>query len=170
MKTQALYNSLNIQFSIGCMMAEEQPNSQDSLARPWPCEWMIPFLLNLRVDGNVSNAAKAAGVSRATALGWRGRLPRFRSAWDEAIEDTIDELEAEARRRALSGSDMLLWKMLSSLRRQTYGERIEIEHSIKQRVKELAERYKFSEKEIIEEAERILSGESELAPQDEASV
>lgn len=130
--------------------------------QPWPHDWMMPFLLHLRADGNVGGACQAAGISRVTAYTWRAQFERFRRAWDEAVEDAIDELEAECRRRALAGSDVLLWKMLSSLRRNTYGERIEIEHTLKQYVKSLAEQFQLTEDEILAEAERILSGKSEL--------
>jgi hypothetical protein len=48
------------------------------------------FLGTLAKTCNVSHAASVAGLKRATA-------------WDEALETSLDALEQEARRRALEG-------------------------------------------------------------------
>jgi hypothetical protein len=51
----------------------------------------------------VRHACEAAGIGRTTAYEHRERHPDFALAWDEALEDACDLLEAEARRRALEG-------------------------------------------------------------------
>ena len=47
-------------------------------------------------------------MGRTRAYEARQRDEDFAVAWHEALEDACDELESEARRRALAGSDQLL--------------------------------------------------------------
>lgn len=63
------------------------------------------FLAQLRRCGVVALAADAAGISRSQAYRTREGSAAFREAWDTALEDATDGLEAEARRRALEGWD-----------------------------------------------------------------
>jgi hypothetical protein len=65
--------------------------------------WRATFLGALEASGNISAAARRAGVGRATAYRHRAGESDFRAAWDEALEVATDALEAEARRRALEG-------------------------------------------------------------------
>ncbi len=60
------------------------------------------FLAELAARGNVTDAAEAAGIGRATAYQWRDD-PEFAAAWADAIERAADRLEAEAWRRAVEG-------------------------------------------------------------------
>lgn len=69
------------------------------------------FLAILRRRANVSEAAAAIGVGRTAIYSWRASNQQFASAWDDAIEDAVDELEAEAWRRAVHGVDRpITWK------------------------------------------------------------
>lgn len=61
------------------------------------------FLDRLRETANVSAAARAAGKSRSSAYQLRQQDADFRAAWDEALEEALDMLEAELWRRALEG-------------------------------------------------------------------
>lgn len=63
------------------------------------------FIEVFRRTGNVTAAADAAGVTRATPYRWREADPAFAAAWAEAEESATDALEAEARRRAVDGWD-----------------------------------------------------------------
>ena len=63
------------------------------------------FLVNLAEFGNVSLAAKAAGLGRQNAYDYRDRDPVFAAEWDTAMETATDLLELECRRRALHGCD-----------------------------------------------------------------
>lgn len=65
--------------------------------------WIDPFLLALRTTGNVSHSARAAGIVTPQAYKLRREDADFAAAWDNALEDATDELENEARRRALQG-------------------------------------------------------------------
>ena len=65
--------------------------------------WRPLFLDTLRGTGNVRLAASNAGVARQVAYRARDSSPTFRDAWDEALEEARELLEAEARRRAAVG-------------------------------------------------------------------
>lgn len=95
--------------------------------QPWPADWMPAFLLALRNSANVRASCQAAGISRKEAYKRRGTSARFREAWDEAIEDALDVLEAVAFQRAKASSDFLLWRLLASRRRDIYGDRQAVE-------------------------------------------
>lgn len=103
------------------------------------------FLAVLReTGGNVSRACNAISLTRTRVYEWRTADPVFAIAWDEAVELGTDELEEEARRRALEGvdepvfyqgeacgmvrkySDTLLIFLLKGRRPEKYRERTEI--------------------------------------------
>ena len=66
-------------------------------------DWKEPFLAYLRKHPNVHKAAKAAGTERKNAYKARVRDPEFAEAWDDAIGEGIDEIEALAIKNAKSG-------------------------------------------------------------------
>lgn len=63
------------------------------------------FLDVLRTTGNVSASARAAGISRRRAYLRRRQDEDFRGEWESALEEALDELEGELRRRALLGTE-----------------------------------------------------------------
>jgi len=63
------------------------------------------FLNTLRESCNVSESARAAGISRSAAYEWRDADADFAAAWLEAEEEAGDRLEREAWRRAVDGTD-----------------------------------------------------------------
>ena len=70
---------------------------------------MEKFLKALRETGNVSDAARSAGLARRTAYAERERNEDFARDWADACEAGIDALEAEARRRAFAGVGETIW-------------------------------------------------------------
>ena len=100
--------------------------------------WHAPFLEALRQTGNVSLAAKRAGIERKTAYRHRARSKRFAEEWDEALEEAVDLLEEEARRRAIEGvvgpggerrySDTLLIFLLKAHRPKKYRDNVKLTH------------------------------------------
>lgn len=109
--------------------------------------WKPLFLEKLRTTANVSRSTKEAGISRTEAYRERYRTHAFREAWDDAIEEGLDYLEEEARRRAFDGyekpiyqsgelvghvreySDTLMIFLLKGRRREVYGDRGKQKHS-----------------------------------------
>lgn len=61
------------------------------------------FLTVLGQSANVSLACEAARIDRSTAYKERSRNPDFSAQWKQAIESAVDDLEAEAWRRAKEG-------------------------------------------------------------------
>lgn len=102
------------------------------------------FLTALRKGLTISDAAQSAGAHRASFYERRSADPKFRSAWEDALEEGTDVLEAEAFRRAVKGverpifqggkqvgtvrerSDRLL-EFLLKARRPAYRERATVE-------------------------------------------
>ena len=93
------------------------------------CEWRGIFLEALRNSANVRAACKTAGISRSTAYSAKKRSERFRKAWEQAIEDAVDTLEAVAMDRARKQSDSLLMFMLKAHRPAKYRETIRTQHT-----------------------------------------
>lgn len=115
---------------------------------PTDASWHERFIERLAVTGNVTKAAAAAGVSRSAAYVHRDVDPEFKAAWEEADAMVADELEDEARRRAVEGdevtifnrrgeeigttfkrSDTLLIFLLKGARPDKYRENMRHEHS-----------------------------------------
>jgi hypothetical protein len=61
------------------------------------------FLDGLRQTGVISYACKMAGIGHSTAYEWRSSDDSFAKDWNEALEEALDMLELEARRRAHDG-------------------------------------------------------------------
>lgn len=112
------------------------------------------FLASLRkTGGNIARAARAEKIDRSTAYRWREEDKDFAARWDEAIQDGLDDLEEEARRRAYKGlrqavyykgevvgyeyeySDTLMIFLLKGGRPEKYKER----HEVKLDVSELTD-------------------------------
>ena len=95
----------------------------------------------------MTQAARAVGFSRRTAYNYRESDPEFAAEWDDAIEEAVELLELEARRRAYDGvdepvfyrgmecgvvrkySDNLTMFLLKAHKPEKYRERSEVKHS-----------------------------------------
>lgn len=71
--------------------------------------------------GDTRLACRVAGVSATTVARWNSCDGEFRAASDEVEDAAFLLLEAEARRRAMAGSDRLLIFLLSSRLPHKYG-------------------------------------------------
>jgi hypothetical protein len=118
--------------------------------------WQARFLGALRDTGTVRYACQAAGVGRSTVYRERQRNERFALEWNDALEDGIDELEAEARRRAKTGSDALLQFLLKAHRPSVYRDSHRVEHSGTIRGEHTVDLTKLSEGEL-DDLERLVS-------------
>jgi hypothetical protein len=70
-----------------------------------PKDWSEKFLKALAETGNVWASCRQAKVSRTTVYRRREEDAAFAAAWLDALEDSSDVLEFEARRRAHDGVD-----------------------------------------------------------------
>lgn len=66
--------------------------------------WQSPFIEALRNSANVRYACERVSITRQSAYEYRDRHPKFAKQWDDAIEDAVDVLEAEAWRRSMEGT------------------------------------------------------------------
>jgi hypothetical protein len=109
------------------------------------------FLEQFAEYGNITTAARVAGVARRTIYGWQEQDDEFAAAFREAEITATEVLESEARRRAVEGvvtitpnyhrgallsetietkySDTLLIFLLKARAPDKYRERTAIEHS-----------------------------------------
>jgi hypothetical protein len=66
-------------------------------------EWQSRFLDVLANSANVRLSCAAANVTRDKAYRHRNTNPAFAKAWDTALEEAADLLDAEAWRRSIKG-------------------------------------------------------------------
>lgn len=101
--------------SIG-IMAARQPEQRRKLKKV--------FLDALRATASVVDAAKICQIPKTLAFAWRHEDPEFRTIWDEIVKgELLPQLEAEAIRRALNGSDLMLIFMLKAMDRSKYDDK-----------------------------------------------
>jgi hypothetical protein len=82
----------------------------------------------LAISACVSEATHGAGVGRRTYYEWRKADAEFAIQSEKAIEASTAGLEAECRRRAMKGSDLLLIFLLKARKPDVYRENIKIEY------------------------------------------
>lgn len=85
------------------------------------------FVKLLRDSANISRSCEAIGISRQCYYNHLKSDPDFKAEVDNALEFAADELEQEARRRALMAekpSDTLLIFMLKGAKPAKYAERV----------------------------------------------
>lgn len=102
------------------------------------------FLQNFAQHGVVLHACKEAGVCRGSFYKWLESDGQFKALYAQAEQDAVDELEREAKRRAVDGweepvyqkgeqvgtvrkfSDNLLIMLLKGKKPETYRERVDL--------------------------------------------
>lgn len=93
--------------------------------------WCAGFLEAFAHTGTVKGACAVAGIDRSTAYRERHRNETFALAWHAVEEDATDELELEAYRRAINGSDLLLIFLLKARKSDMYRDNVRVEQDIK---------------------------------------
>jgi hypothetical protein len=78
------------------------------------------FVLALAAGHSVTAAAREAKVSRSAVYGLKDTDSLFSEQWDSAVEESVDLLEDECRRRALQQSDLLMIFLLRHRRPNVY--------------------------------------------------
>lgn len=132
-----------------------EPTAKIRRRRP---AWEARFLEVIRSSGNVRLAAAAAGINRTTPYAAARRDPGFAAAWAAAEQDAIDVLEAEARRRALAGSDGLLQFLLRGLRPERYRDRMDVRFEIEREAERVAERLGIPVERLLERIAHLTQG------------
>jgi hypothetical protein len=122
---------------------ESELQQSEGRKLPYTARAQARFLREFVQTGNVKASALAAKVGRRTIYDWVKDDPVFARLYQEAKDDAIDLLEAEARRRAVDGvlepvyqggkkvgvirkySDTLMALFLKGYRREVFSERFE---------------------------------------------
>ena len=81
------------------------------------------FVEYLATNGNISQSARLAGVSRRYVYDMLQKDEQFRGRVDEALDESVERLEQIARDRAEAGSDLMLIFLLKALRPHKYREK-----------------------------------------------
>lgn len=91
------------------------------------------FLREYSENPNISAVCEhpEIDISRSTFYRWKNKDPMFTENVEAAEEKGIDGLEAEAYRRALEGSDTLLIFLLKNKRKKVYGDKLEVDATVK---------------------------------------
>jgi hypothetical protein len=84
------------------------------------------FLKELRAEPIVGKAARAAGITVATAYAMRKRSEDFAAQWDEALVEGVDGIEEELIRRGKAGSDRLLIEAARAHRPDKYSPKVDV--------------------------------------------
>ena len=92
-------------------------------------DWQRLFLVALEQRPDVSQAAAAAGVSRSAAYRARQSDEDFAIKWHDAMNASLDKLEAALFTRGTETDTTAAIFLLKSHRRETYGERLHLEHA-----------------------------------------
>ena len=95
------------------------------------------FIETLNLQGTVSHAAQAAGVSRNTVYRWRIEDREFAACWDDAHEKAVDAVESVLYQKALSGDTVCMTFYLKA-HRSIYRDKLNID--VKQLQSEVEER------------------------------
>lgn len=90
--------------------------------------WQQLYLDYIAGGHSPVQAAAAIGISRST--GWRWRQdPAFMARVIEAQKVNLQDLETEAKRRAMNGSDKLMMFLLQAENPERYTPKQRVEHS-----------------------------------------
>lgn len=98
-------------------------------AGPQAEEWHPAFLASLAAGANVTQACRAAGISRKQAYVQKRLDAGFSEQWEEALEGAISMLEQIGWERALRKSDALLMFFLRAHRPEKYQATARLEHT-----------------------------------------
>lgn len=120
-------------------------------------DWQPAFLAMLRNSGNVRLSCAEAGISRTVAYDARDADPDFAKAWEDALQDALDLIEARARVMALEGNERMIELLLKAHRPEIYRDRVQqdITLNIRRKAETLAQQLGMTMEELIQEAERI---------------
>jgi hypothetical protein len=111
---------------MGLTIAKGQQAREQRMAK-----WQAAFVRALRKCPNVRASAKAAGVSAWTAYRARKADSSFAAQWDEALQESVSEVEMRAFEIALQGdptssATAKLIEMVLKAHRPAYRDKAEV--------------------------------------------
>lgn len=102
----------------------------------------------------IADAARAVGITPATAYSHLKGDADFKRCYDEAIEERTQRLEVEAFKRAMGKSDKLAMFLLTAARPDVYAQRSKVEQTIEAQVGEIGADGSARIMALMEEAKR----------------
>lgn len=81
--------------------------NRDGITARRVARWMDRFIDALRDMPSVKHACIKAGIDRRAVYRHREKNPEFARRWEEAIERSIDDVEAKVFKMALNGDDQV---------------------------------------------------------------
>ena len=81
------------------------------------------FLSAYQLGATIAESARFAGVTPRTPYNWRSGDPQFAQAWRDARQKFVEDLEAEAFKRAIQGNDRMLMFLLKYYKPDPASER-----------------------------------------------
>lgn len=91
-------------------------------------DWAPAFLASLETRPDVSFACRMAGIVRSTAYRRQQADEEFALAWHDAINVSLDKLEAALFRRATEDDTRAAMFLLKAHRPDIYGDRFQVQH------------------------------------------
>lgn len=88
-----------------------------------PENWKEDFLIAYEETGFVREAARIAEISTTQVYRTKRQDPEFAAKFAEITLDQIEQLEEEAYRRSINGSDILLMFLLRSRKPEVYNDK-----------------------------------------------
>jgi hypothetical protein len=85
------------------------------------------FIEAMKEKPIVGRAARKAGITVATCYAMRKRSASFAAAWDEALIQSVDEIDGEVIRRGMAGSDRLLIEAARAHRPEKYSPKLDVD-------------------------------------------
>lgn len=119
--------------------------------------WLPELIAAFRNSANIRAAYQAAGTDRRSVMIALDRYPQLSEPMDDAAHDAVDILRAEARRRAMAGSDVLMMFVLKADDPERYGDRVKVD--IKEETRRVAAEMGLTPEETeaaVAEAEKIV--------------
>lgn len=116
------------------------------------------FIEALRETGIIRRACFAAGLDRSMPYVWRANDPEFRKRWDQALEDSTDNVEESLYDMAVSRKNVVATIFYLKNNRHKYRDRVSIDivstqREVEDRLSVLANRLpSASTKDLISEA------------------
>mgnify|MGYP003628517312 CR=1 FL=1 len=122
-------------------------------------EWQKVFLVALGKLPVIKVACVEAQVSRAEVYRARTRDPKFAIAWDHALQDGIDAVEANLHMRARDKDTIAAIFLLKNLRPEVYGENVNVNVSGSLSIDEVQQARKTLRSKLNQIAESVAPGE-----------
>ncbi len=123
------------------------------------------FLASLTLGNSVKDAAAYAGIHRRTAYDWRDQDSGFRGAWEDALEESVEQLEDEVRTRALDRTDRnshILLMFLLKKHKPEYRENHKREVTVKH---EKVQEFTFSQSDMDEAITILQNAKAPVSPE-----